>query len=136
MILGVDLGTRRVGLAAGDLETRFARPLEVIDAARIDPIARIVGVCEEIGATLIVVGMPLSLSGHRGPQALAAAAFAERLRVTAPVEVRLHDERLSTVVAERALRAAGASAPRRKKLRDAVAAQAILQGFLDARPRS
>ena len=136
MILGVDPGGRRIGLAAGDLGTRFARPLEVIDAARIDPIERIVGVCEEIGATLIVVGMPLSLSGHRGPQALAAEAFAERLRAAVPVEVRLHDERLSTVLAERALRAAGASAPRRKKLRDAVAAQSILQGYLDAQPRS
>jgi putative Holliday junction resolvase len=136
MILGVDPGGRRIGLAAGDLGTRFARPLEVIDAARTDPIERIVGVCEEIGATLIVVGMPLSLSGHRGPQALAAEAFAERLRAAVPVEVRLHDERLSTVVAERALLAAGASALRRKKLRDAIAAQAILQSYLDAHFRS
>jgi putative holliday junction resolvase len=131
VILGVDPGLRRVGLAAGDLETRFARPLEVIDVDEVDPIAHIVGVCEQIGATLIVVGMPLGLSGRRGPQAAAVEAFAGRLQAAAPVEVRVHDERLTTVIAERALRSAGASSARRKKLRDAVAAQAMLQGYLD-----
>jgi putative holliday junction resolvase len=136
MILGVDPGRRRVGLAVGNLETLIAVPLETIDAAEVDPITRIVEVCGDIGATLIVVGLPLSLSGHRGPQTVETEAFAELLRAAAPVEVRVHDERLTTVVAERALRAAGASAPRRKKLRDAVAAQAILQGYLDAHPRS
>lgn len=131
MILGVDPGTRRVGLAAGDLATGFARPLEVIDTGDVDPVERIVTVCREIGATLIVVGMPLSLSGARGPQAVAVEAFAGRLRAVAPVDVHLHDERLTTVVAESGLRAAGARPARRKKLRDAIAAQAMLQGYLD-----
>lgn len=132
MILGVDPGGRRVGLAVGDQATGFARPLEVIDRNAVDPITRIVELCEQTGATLIVVGMPLSLSGRRGPQAAAVEAFAGRLRAAAPVEVRLHDERLTTVVAERALLAAGARPARRKKLRDAVAAQAMLQSYIDA----
>lgn len=131
MILGVDPGERRVGLALADEETRFARPLEVIDVAATDPLGRIGEVVVEHGVTLVVVGKPVSLSGGDGAAVENAAPFVASLRGTLPVDVVEHDERLTTVIAERGLRAGGAGAAARKKIRDAVAAQVMLQGYLD-----
>lgn len=131
MILGVDPGERRVGLAVADEETRFARPLEVIDRTAEDPVARIAELAGEHAVTLVVVGRPVSLSGEAGRAVDAAAPFVAALRDALPVEVVEHDERLTTVIAERSLRAGGANAAVRKRLRDAVAAQVMLQGYLD-----
>lgn len=133
MILGVDPGSRRVGVAVADLETRFARPVEVIDSQERDPIARINELVEELKITRIVVGRPLSLSGRAGPSVDLQADFVERLRSSVEVSVDEHDERLTTVIAERGLRAGGASARKRTSLRDAVAAQVMLQGYMDAK---
>jgi putative holliday junction resolvase len=132
MILGVDPGARRIGLALADAETHFARPLEVVDARRVDPVARIAEVVDEAGVTIVVVGRPVSLSGAAGPAVAAQSAFVDALRARLEVPVREHDERLTSVIAERSLRAAGASARRRRRMRDAVAAQAMLQGYLDS----
>jgi putative holliday junction resolvase len=134
MILGVDPGERRVGLAVADLETRFARPLEVVDARAQDPVARIARIAADLGAVGIVVGLPISLSGRRGPAARRQAEFVARLRSATETEVTEFDERLTTLVAERQLRAAGASASVRRRLGDAVAAQVMLQGYLDSAP--
>ncbi len=133
MILGVDPGERRVGVAVADEETRFARPLEVIDAAATDPVRRIAELAREHAATLVVVGRPLGLSGTEGPAVSGAAPFVAALREELTVDVVEHDERLTTVIAERGLRAGGAGRGARKRLRDAVAAQVLLQGYLDAR---
>jgi putative Holliday junction resolvase len=133
MILGVDPGERRVGIAAADLETRFARPLEVVD--RTVAAARICALAVELEAELIVVGRPTSLSGASGPAVAAQQTFVEELRKATPVVVEEWDERLTTVLAERSMRSAGASAALRKEKRDAVAAQIMLQGYLDARWR-
>ena len=133
MILGVDPGERRVGIAAADLETRFARPLEVVD--RTSAPARISALAVELEAELIVVGRPTSLSGASGPAVAAQQTFVEELRKATPVDVEEWDERLTTVLAERSMRSAGASAALRKEKRDAVAAQIMLQGYLDARWR-
>jgi putative Holliday junction resolvase len=132
MILGVDPGKRRVGVAIADAETRWARPLEVIDAQAVDPIARIVALVHENGVERIVVGRPVSLSGEEGPAVDVQRSFVERLSAEVKVAVEEHDERLTTVIAERSLREVGASPERRKELRDAVAAQVMLQGYLDA----
>lgn len=133
MILGVDPGGRRFGVAVADEETLFARPLEVVDAATTDPVTRIADLVSENAATLVVVGRPVALSGAAERAVTDTAPFVEALRAAVPVEVVEHDERLTTVIAERSLRAGGASSAVRKKLRDAVAASVMLQGYLDAR---
>jgi putative Holliday junction resolvase len=131
MILGVDPGERRVGLAIADDETRFARPLEVIDRTEVDAVARIKEVIREMKVTLVVVGRPVGLSGIEGPAMEKQKTFLVALRAALDVEVDVFDERLTTVVAERGLRAGGASAKRRKEMRDSVAAQVMLQGYMD-----
>lgn len=132
MILGIDPGTKRVGVAVADLETRFARPLEVIDAGRTDPVARIAEIVGETGATEIVVGRPVSLSGREGPAVEAQQEFVARLRVATEVPVSEYDERLTSVLAERAMRAGGVPAGARRVKRDAIAAQVMLQDYLDS----
>lgn len=129
MILGVDPGEKRVGLALADPETRFARPLEVTDAETAQD--RIRQVVEEMEVTKVVVGRPVTLAGSDGPASERLMGFLDRLRSALSVEVDVYDERLTTVIAERAMREAGTSARRRKELRDAVAAQVMLQGYLD-----
>lgn len=133
MILGVDPGERRVGVAIADEETLFARPLEVIDAAATDPVHRIAELARENAATLIVVGRPLALSGEAGRAVDDAAPFVDALRAAVGIGVVEHDERLTTVIAERSLRAGGAARDARRRLRDAVAAQVMLQSYLDGR---
>lgn len=131
MILGIDPGSRRIGVAAADRETRFAHPVEVIDTSVTDPVARIAQLAREMNADLVVVGRPVSMSGRSGSSVEARREFVDALRDTLDQEVVEHDERLTTVVAEQGLRAAGGRARARKKVLDAVAAQVMLQGFLD-----
>lgn len=137
MILGVDPGARRVGLAVADEATRWARPLEVIDAAAADPVTRIVEVAAGMSVTQVVVGRPVTLSGGIGP------AVAVQQRFVADLEAALdeaglgtvvceHDERLTSVIAEQGMRAGRLKPKRRRELRDARAAQVMLQGYLDA----
>ncbi len=133
MILGVDPGERRTGVALADLETRWARPLEVIDGRERDPIARIVEIVTENDVDLIVVGRPVGLSGRAGPAVGAQQRFVADLRERASVAVEEFDERLTTVAAERRLREGGASRAKRKEIKDAVAAQLMLQDYLDSR---
>lgn len=130
-MLGIDFGSKRVGVAVADHETRFARPLEVIDATKQDPVERIVELVAESGADLIVVGKPLGLSGKEGPAVATQSVFLAELREAVSVEVREHDERLTTVLADRQMRAAGLKRKAQKQLRDAIAAQIMLQGYLD-----
>lgn len=132
MILGVDPGERRVGLAIADPETRWARPLEVVDAHACDPVARIAAIVADAGVTHVVVGRPVGLGGQAGPAVVAQREFVASLRARLGVEVSEYDERLTSIVAERSLRAGGVSARARRRLRDAVAAQVLLQDYLDA----
>ena len=135
MILGIDPGQRRVGLALADGETRFARPLEVVER---DPeeteelVKRISEVVAEHEVHLVVVGKPLTLRGEEGHAVSGTGGFLERLRAVLDVPVVDYDERLSTVIADQGMRAGGASREARKKIRDAVAAQVMLQGFIDS----
>lgn len=132
MIIGVDHGSVRVGVAIADLETRFARPLEVIDVRRQEPVERIALLVSEYSASLVVVGRPVSLSGEAGRAVTDASRLADGLRATLTVPVEEWDERLTTVIAEQGLRAGGGKAAGRRTVRDAVAAQVMLQGYLDA----
>jgi putative pre-16S rRNA nuclease len=133
MILGIDFGARRIGVAAADAETRLARPVEIIDATEVDPVARIAELISDLGATQVVVGRPVGLSGRPGPAVRAQQEFLSRLRASTTVDVAEHDERFTTVEAERVLRESGAPPVARRKSRDAVAAQLLLQAYLDSR---
>jgi putative Holliday junction resolvase len=132
MILGIDPGTKRVGVAVADTETRFARPLEVLDLGSGDHIARIAMLVDELDVEVVVVGRPVGLSGRPGPAVELQQELVTALRDALDVEVVEHDERLTTVVAEQGLRGGGARRGARKQIRDAVAAQVMLQGYLDA----
>lgn len=133
MIIGVDPGERRTGVAVADLETRWARPLEVIDARDKDPVARIAELVIELNSTVVVVGRPVTLAGDSGPAVETQQDFVARLRAAIEADVEEFDERLTTVAAERRLREAGAPAAKRKAIKDAVAAQLMLQDYLDSR---
>jgi putative holliday junction resolvase len=131
-VLGVDLGTARIGLAASDPTGITAQPLDVI-ANDGDPCAAVAERAREIGAEEIVVGLPVRLDGTKGPAAEAAEAFADQLRSATGLQVTLWDERLSTVEAARVMRAGGTNAKRQRGRIDKVAAALFLQSFLDSR---
>jgi putative Holliday junction resolvase len=136
--LALDIGTRRVGVALSDSGGTVATPYEVIHRSG-DHAAdhrRVAALVDEAGAEVVVVGLPLSLDGSLGPSARAILAEVDELRAALAVEVVTWDERLSTVEAERSLRAMGVRKGDRRRVVDQVAATVILQSWLDAgRPR-
>lgn len=134
-VLGLDLGSRRIGVAVCDSGGLLATPYSVVERSG-DPAAdraRIAELAREVGAEAVVVGLPLSLDGSTGPAATAALAEAEALRQVLDVSVECHDERLSTVSASRSLAASGVKVRRRRKVVDQVAAAVVLQSWLDSR---
>lgn len=132
-VVGVDLGKRRIGLAVSDPTGTIASPLRVLE--RTGDVAAdhdaIVAVAREVGASVVVVGFPRSLSGREGPAARAVRAEVEALREVAgpAVQVVLHDERFTTRLAER--RVAQTPSRRRGAVDDAAAA-VILESYLEA----
>jgi putative Holliday junction resolvase len=136
-VLGIDYGSRRIGLAVGDLQTRLATPLETL-GGRNDPTrdARAVAdlaVREEISR--FVVGLPLNLdSGTDSEQTRITRKFAEELARLTGKPVHLQDERLSSFAAQEALNEGQVPARSRKGLSDRIAAQKILQAWLDGPP--
>ncbi|MCA1727650.1 MAG: Holliday junction resolvase RuvX [Actinobacteria bacterium] len=132
--LGLDLGQIRIGVAISDDRGRLAVPFGTVHTGAPQDVKAITRLVQEHGIGTIVVGLPLSLKGERGPAAAHAERFAEALRGFLDVPVVLHDERLSTVEAERALREAGATGRKRRQQVDASAATVILQSWLDANP--
>jgi putative holliday junction resolvase len=132
-VLGLDLGDARIGVAISDPERRVAVPIGTVHVGR--PPGELRAVAELVrqnDAVLVVVGLPLSMSGSGGSAASHAEAFAEALRATLAIPVELHDERLSTVEAERSLRQAGITGRKRRGVVDAAAAQVILQSWLES----
>jgi putative holliday junction resolvase len=136
--VAVDLGERRIGVAVSDGAGTMAFPRPMIERSG-DPVAdrrAVAAVVAEEEASVLVVGLPLSLDGRRGPAALAAAAEAEALAdLLAGQGVRVEpcDERLTTVTAERALAGAGKRGPARRRSVDSAAATVLLQAWLDGR---
>jgi putative Holliday junction resolvase len=131
--LGIDVGSVRVGVAASDVTGTLASPVEVLrrrrDGSDLDELAALAAEREAIE---IVVGMPRSLSDRDGPAVEAARSYAvEVARRVAPVPVRLVDERLSTVQAQRSLHESGHTVRSSRSRIDAVAAVVILQSALD-----
>ncbi|HWS48070.1 MAG TPA: Holliday junction resolvase RuvX [Acidimicrobiia bacterium] len=134
--LGVDLGSRRIGLALSDPSRTVATPHDVVIRSG-DPAAdhrAILDAARAAGATTIVVGLPLSLDGRAGPAARAALAEIEALHALAGsgIDVVAYDERLTTVTAERALREARMRREARRRVVDKVAAAVMLQSWLDS----
>jgi putative pre-16S rRNA nuclease len=132
--LGIDVGSVRIGVAASDPDGRLAVPVQTVSRDRrggadLDTIAALAA---ERDAVEVVVGHPQSLSGQSGAAAVAAREFAEQLAQRIGIPVRLVDERLSTVQAEGALRAAGMNTRQQRSVVDESAAVVILQSALDA----
>ncbi len=131
-VLGLDLGTKTLGVAISDRRLMIATPLETIrrrkfglDAAALQAIID----ARDIGG--LVLGLPLNMDGSEGPRAQSTRAFARNFSDLRPIPLLLWDERLSTVAAERALLEADASRARRAEVIDHIAAGVILQGALD-----
>jgi putative Holliday junction resolvase len=134
-VLGLDLGDVRIGVAISDPGRRLALPLGTVQVGRPPGEMRaIADLVREHDVSLVVIGEPVSLDGVRRDRATHAANFADAMRGLLDVPVALHDERLSTVEAERSLRDAGVDRKRRRSVVDAAAAQVILQSWLDASP--
>ena len=131
-VLGIDFGTRRVGLALSDPRRKTATPLEVYQ--RRDPFQdarHYREVVAEHDIDLIVVGLPVHASGQEGASSKSARAFGSWIGGETGRPVAFHDERFSTVDAEEKLIAAGIKRQGRKEKRDMLAAQILLQDFLD-----
>ncbi len=129
-ILGLDVGERRIGVAISTPEGGLAVPLRIIDAQDENAAARaILELARSEGASLVIIGHPISMDGTIGPQARKIEAFAITLQETSGLQVELCDERLSTAQARRAPSPAG----KRRAPVDDVAASIILQSYLDRR---
>ena len=131
--LGLDLGTKRIGVAVSDSEGLLATPIEVIfrqKDARQDYLA-VVELVKEWEVNIVVVGMPYSLDGQEGPMAQKTLEEVKSLSDILPVPVVTYDERLTTITAERSLREQGVSSKEGRKVIDQLAAAVLLQAWLD-----
>src|SRR5438477_3810418 len=131
-LMGLDLGTKTIGVAACDPDRRVAAPVETISRKRFNlDAARILELAAERRAAGLVLGLPINMDGSEGPRAQATRAFARNLAQLTELPIALWDERLSTAAVERELIAADVSRARRAAVIDQHAAQFILQGALD-----
>jgi putative holliday junction resolvase len=134
--LGVDLGTKRIGLALSDPDGAIALPLRVLErkGGKAD-LKEIAGIADEYEVGEIVVGLPINLRGEHGPAAQEALKQVEALRRLSGLPVALCDERMTTAVADRGMRAGGLDGRQRRAVVDKVAATVLLQSYLDHRRR-
>ena len=131
--LGLDVGDRRIGVALSDSLGLTAQRLTVLERrGPSEDVEAVRTLVDAHGVEVVVVGLPLTMRGERRIQADKVGTFADQLRRRIAVPVQLVDERLTTVQGERALREMGTTRRRRKQVIDQVAAQLILQQFLDA----
>lgn len=132
VLIGLDLGSKTIGVAASDSDRRVAAPVETISRQRFNLDAqRILDLAAERRAAGLVLGLPINMDGSEGPRAQATRAFARNLARLTALPIALWDERLSTAAVERALIAADASRAKRRTVIDQHAAAYILQGALD-----
>jgi putative holliday junction resolvase len=133
--LGVDLGSKRIGIAVSDLSGTIGSALTTVHRSKSrrhdhEAIAALVRIEE---CEVVVVGLPLSLDGTHGPAARAATKEARQLASVVGVPVEMYDERFTTVTAERGMLEAGLDAKQRRQVVDKVAAAVMLQAWLDHR---
>jgi putative holliday junction resolvase len=132
-VMAVDLGTVRTGVAVSDELGMFAQPWKTLPGGAAAEDA-VVAAIEEVKPSQVLVGLPRNMDGTYGPAAEGARAFAEQLRTRVTCPVDLWDERLTTVAAQRALRESGRKAKNQRGVIDQVAAQILLQSWLDRSP--
>ena len=131
-VMGLDVGTKTIGVALSDELGLTAQPLTTIKRTGIrKDMEKLLGLMEEHGVEMLVVGVPVNMDGTIGERAKSVLAFVERLREATDAEIRTWDERLSTAAVERVLIEGDMSREKRKKVIDRLAAAYILQGFLD-----
>lgn len=130
--MGLDVGEKRIGVSLSDALGLLATPFMVIDSkgSQAD-IAEILKLVRGHGVERLVVGLPLSMDGSLGREAMRVQQFIQLLAESSPVPVESWDERLSTVAAEREMTAGGAKPGQKRQWRDAVAASLVLQAYLD-----
>jgi putative Holliday junction resolvase len=133
-LLGIDPGTRRIGVAVSDAGGTIALPLEVVERGKDDTwLRRIAELAGERGVVGLVVGLPVRMDGTDGPEAAEARKLAGVLERKLGVPAVLADERFTSVAANRAMASADVDSRRRRPVVDKVAAAILLQSHLDAR---
>ncbi len=131
-LIGLDLGTKTIGVALSDVGRRIGSPLETIRRVKFTPDAqRLAALCAKYGVGGLVIGLPLNMDGTEGPRSQSSRSFARNLKPILPLPVLFFDERLSTAAVTRTLLEADASRARRGELVDKLAAAYILQACLD-----
>jgi putative Holliday junction resolvase len=131
-LMGLDVGTKTIGLALSDVTRTIASGLETLARSKfVADTRRLLALISEHEVGGLVIGLPVNLDGSHGPRAQATRAFARNLAKLTPLPILLWDERLTTVAAERALLEAQLSRRRRAQVIDKVAATLILQSALD-----
>jgi putative Holliday junction resolvase len=131
-LLGLDLGTKTIGLALSDVERRIATPLETIQRVKFrQDAAALLKVAEKHAIAGLVIGLPLNMDGAEGPRAQSTQAFVRNLAPLTALPIVFWDERMSTLAVTRTLLDADASRARRAAVVDKMAAAYILQGALD-----
>ena len=131
-LIGIDLGTKTIGLALSDVGRQIASPLETIRRVKFTPdVARLRLPCEAHQVGGLVMGLPLNMDGSEGPRVQATRSFVRNMKPLLDLPVLFCDERLSTAAVTRALIAADASRAKRGEVVDMLAAAYILQGCLD-----
>jgi putative holliday junction resolvase len=131
-LLGLDVGTKTIGLALSDTRLVIATPLETIRRRRFrDDLGRLLALIDDRGVGGLVIGLPLTMTGGDGPRTQGVRQFARNLAAVRDLPLVLWDERLSTAVVEREMIAADITRKRRSEIIDRVAAAYILQGYLD-----
>jgi putative Holliday junction resolvase len=131
-LMGLDLGTKTIGVAASDPDRRLATPVETVMRRRFGADAeRLLALATERRAAGFVLGLPINMDGTEGPRAQATRAFARNFARLTDLPIALWDERWSTAAVERELIAADATRAKRKAVIDQHAAAYILQGALD-----
>lgn len=131
-ILGLDLGSKRIGVAVSDSLGLTAQPVGVITRTTpAEDLAALHALAAQHEVGTIVIGLPLTPEGARGPQAQRVEAFGRELEAATGVPVAYADERFTTAEGQRAMRAAGVSEKKQRPMIDRVAAQLILQQYLD-----
>jgi putative Holliday junction resolvase len=132
--LGLDIGSRRIGVAISDPTGVVASPIAVLDARELARDMRVlVQLAEDYEVESLVVGLPLTLAGEEGPQAAEVRVAAERFASVLGVPLEYYDERHSSSEARRSMRASGRTDRAQRGTLDKVAASIVLQGWLDAR---
>jgi putative Holliday junction resolvase len=136
-LLGLDVGTKTIGLALSDVTRSIATPYETIRRTKFTSDAEIlVDIVDKMEVRGLIIGLPINLDGSEGPRAQSTRAFARNLAKHISLPMAFWDERLSTAAVERHLIEAGASRKRRAEVVDRMAAAYILQGALDRLKRA